>query len=1490
MRRPTYILVVLALLFSSFVPVTIQGADVASAALSGADTNSDGESTGMPGRPIPTRPIPHHEVGRPSKAAQYTSDVVQVDDQGVQQITTLTGLDALLSDGIIDDPLAGNPRMVNLDKIMYSSFLSPNFAGVTFDITPTLDAIPGSYINFGNFAYNDIAAGDLNEDGQAEQIAAWIGAGNYINMSISEISSLNAKTTSMPVALAYSDGTADLLVRGYDDALWHSHYDGSSWGAWDNAGGGTLLSAPAIVSRGVGQFDVFAFGTDNLIYQRHWETGVFTGDWQLVDVPGDCPEPANISYMPGLNAPSGSEVNAPAAVARSAGQLDLFRRGSDNTLCWSHFDGAFWGEWQSLGGFISTPPAAISLPADGMQVFGRGLDEALWYRIYTGSHWGRWERLDMPADITVASAPTLASPQAGQIKVYIRGSDDALWQVQYDGALWGDWASGGGILGSGVGAAVWADQVDLFAQNTDGTLQHSTGASDWADWANLPAQQVYVTEAITASGSPGELENGLIDIDTGYFTGDGRDQIVVAYALPGGQFKIELYDIRNGFAPIKLAETDPLPGFFPRIATGDWTGDGVDEIAVVHLVNTYRYKVTVYSVDLSSWTGNPVPIIPLKSSPIIHSCLGSCSDPADQEFWFAGTMRISAGDLDGDTKDEVVVLSDWGDSRVYEDYALWVQLYIFDDYLPDDVVECRAGQTGCLLADTWVGESDDDKYWDNGSATGVGLAVGDVNLDLIDEIVVTWPGWFNGSDWPDLERYLRVLDASGVDADNPYSEELVSLYIGWSRVSFLDTLAVGDLDRDLIEEIVLYTYDGLFAYKYNDQPSPVIELIDSKIGLGNPNPQYSWFRSVKLVTGDYTAESLRLGTPTYRLQRNTGEIIALLNEPPKHIDTLGGVTYDVNSTDTGTYAAYENSQSESTEMSVQVSRGWGFASGMEMNVGDPEGTHVKDSLNITYGEHFTRTQTAFNTVAFGSEVKATSDDIVYYTGQDVQVWEYPAYENDSRVPTGRIMVTFPLPGASNTGIQKYFETGNSTCNFWYAPEHQLNNMWSYAQLPVQLKDYDPERGVVGDLTTRTVGPIGMETWTSWADVTEDQRSSSLSLDVDSLFEAQIGGDSFEVSAAPFGVGVSYEVHLPYVKTTIEESYSAGTLSTQSVVGSTDTTIRVIYEPIDAYFSYEVTPYLYWSKGGYLVLDYLTNPKDDIFWDAYYVQPDPAFILPWADGHCTGKAQFSKDIMANPPLASNGETVVITATVHNFSDESADSVLVRFYLGDPSQNDQIGFDQTISLPARAMVDVSVEWQASGTGEQRIYAVIDPNHVLTEMHDETTNPENNNNIAFGVVAMGDSGYVDPGGQVYFDYQYLTYTDTNGLATNAFIPTAVMTESLRIEMEPLPDTGRIQKGFSLAAYKGGSQRDMPWDLTFQPMPAGIWLRYSDEDIAGLDESTLLLYRYDPTTKTWVDAACGQYQRYPEDNWMLVPVCQTGDFALLSLYAEFYLPMISR
>jgi uncharacterized repeat protein (TIGR01451 family) len=139
-------------------------------------------------------------------------------------------------------------------------------------------------------------------------------------------------------------------------------------------------------------------------------------------------------------------------------------------------------------------------------------------------------------------------------------------------------------------------------------------------------------------------------------------------------------------------------------------------------------------------------------------------------------------------------------------------------------------------------------------------------------------------------------------------------------------------------------------------------------------------------------------------------------------------------------------------------------------------------------------------------------------------------------------------------------------------------------------------------------------------------------------------------------------------------------------------------------------------------------------------------------------------------------------------------------------------------------------------------------------------------------------------------LTYTDTQGNTTTISLPMGAVSATTTLILTPLPTatppTGFTFAGhaFSLEAYQGGTH--LP-GFTFQ-QPVTITIHYSDTDIAGLDETALQLEYWDGDQ--WLDAACGPYQRHPDENWVAVPVCHLSDFALFSQSYTIYLPTTMR
>ena len=433
-----------------------------------------------------------------------------------------------------------------------------------------------------------------------------------------------------PAAITAADGSIDLLVRGYDEALWHCIYDPAAGLclSWDSSAGGTWLSAPAVASLGDGQFDVFVIGTNNQVYRRHWEGG-WSGDWQQY---GDWPHP-----LPSWTGPT-PELSPLAVVARDGG-FDLFRVGPDNTLRWHNGTA-----WQPLGGMLASGPGAVSLAADHMQVFARGVDEALWYLTYNSGSWSTWQRLElvgMNEGVTIASAPTVVSPAPNQIEVYVRGSDNQLWKVSFDGSTWGSWVSLGGQVVSGVGVVAG----NIFTQAEDGSLQHSDGVV----WTPLggpnPCCAIYNTGLKGALKDVYPFEDFSVDVEIGYFLGDGRSQIAMAYQQPSGPVMVALFQTEGGFIPQKIAEVEiPHNVTWFKIATGDFLdGDGVDEVALA-----YVYAQS-FGVDIVRLSG-AVPGVAILGTPETDGT--KCWDN-ENSMEFAGTLEVASGDLDADGLDKI---------------------------------------------------------------------------------------------------------------------------------------------------------------------------------------------------------------------------------------------------------------------------------------------------------------------------------------------------------------------------------------------------------------------------------------------------------------------------------------------------------------------------------------------------------------------------------------------------------------------------------------------------------------------------------------------------------------------------------------------------------------------------------------------------------------------------------------------------------------------
>ena len=139
-------------------------------------------------------------------------------------------------------------------------------------------------------------------------------------------------------------------------------------------------------------------------------------------------------------------------------------------------------------------------------------------------------------------------------------------------------------------------------------------------------------------------------------------------------------------------------------------------------------------------------------------------------------------------------------------------------------------------------------------------------------------------------------------------------------------------------------------------------------------------------------------------------------------------------------------------------------------------------------------------------------------------------------------------------------------------------------------------------------------------------------------------------------------------------------------------------------------------------------------------------------------------------------------------------------------------------------------------------------------------------------------------------LVYTDTQGSPTVIQVPAGAVTETTTLVYTPV-ETATTLSGFAFAghafdldAYRNGVLLS---GFTFSTAVT-ITIHYTDTDVAGMDESSLVLEHWNGSA--WVDAACGLYDRHPDENWLSVPICHLSQFALFGEQRQVYLPLILR
>ncbi|MEJ2637291.1 MAG: CARDB domain-containing protein [Calditrichia bacterium] len=549
-------------------------------------------------------------------------------------------------------------------------------------------------------------------------------------------------------------------------------------------------------------------------------------------------------------------------------------------------------------------------------------------------------------------------------------------------------------------------------------------------------------------------------------------------------------------------------------------------------------------------------------------------------------------------------------------------------------------------------------------------------------------------------------------------------------------VAVEDMDADTsgapwVKEIIVaeHKQDSTTVFRVLE---PDINASSDITGLTQKSVYESAIKSCRseMAVGDFDGDAIRLGAPTLITKQAVYQPVVRLNVPPTHFDYLDGQVYDIckvhGASPSEFKVTYTETQSQTSHFSSELKQGWGVST--ELSGGfSLFGAKVSAYVKAAYDRGYYGSHSEDTTITASQVTSSTGDDWILATVTDYDFWEYPLFAMGKRFAS--ILVQVPhLKGT------EWFPGRNVNARNWMA-DHEVGNIFSYP-------GKDDIAGWTGArlLTSFTGKYISTASSGSW---TLDLATQSI--DSDALTNS-IGT---EVGASVSGWGIEAKV---------AAKYSREEITTHTSTATKDVLIQVEVSDTDKSFGdtdYLVTPFMYWGQNGAMVIDYAVDPSSSAdpvygtFWDKQYLSdPDPGLILPWrldsfkGIGGTEALKYYCKSLHVSPMVPEIGDTVHITANVHNFSlKNTADPVTVRFYLGDPANGGtpvegtggQVDLSTEAPIAAQSRATVQMDWVVP-TGVHRnetIYAVVDPDNAITEIH------EDNNTGFVPLVVQGATG---------------------------------------------------------------------------------------------------------------------------------------------------------
>ncbi|BBA97664.1 putative serine/threonine protein kinase [Actinacidiphila reveromycinica] len=251
-------------------------------------------------------------------------------------------------------------------------------------------------------------------------------------------------------------GDTYVFARGTDKNVWYVVRDGSGYGPWHKLTGISVQADPAVVSARSGSIDLFALGTDGLLYRRTLAGGYWQ-PWLQVD------ERTHFDA-------------APAAASSAPGRIDLVGRVGGDLVTASLVDGR-WNAWATVPapGRIKDAPALVSTGRGSLDAFVvRKADNAVLRLPFSDGAW-------RPASVLTTvdgSARVEALPAGDHLYVFSGGLVvDAADDRGAEGAApAGALARPEGAIGP-VGAGASSRTLEVYLLTAGGRLSRATATA-----------------------------------------------------------------------------------------------------------------------------------------------------------------------------------------------------------------------------------------------------------------------------------------------------------------------------------------------------------------------------------------------------------------------------------------------------------------------------------------------------------------------------------------------------------------------------------------------------------------------------------------------------------------------------------------------------------------------------------------------------------------------------------------------------------------------------------------------------------------------------------------------------------------------------------------------------------------------------------------------------------------------------------------------------